>query len=207
MNGENNVLINEIRIKNDGYIDCKSNFYRAIDILNESIEYTFTKGTNMTIGEIDSGNWGISYLISMYKSINSKTLFLPLQALVNNRIMDLSELAKYACYMDESCPMFSSKKTIRKMVESGLIKSGISKSSADIRQLFQITDVRFDRTLNEVGNERFKAMAAIAYSSGKQVYCFPWLSKKRFDYYQQNMTDLLCILDSLNMMSIVPVGQ
>lgn len=200
-------MIKSIVIQNDGYIECKSNFYRTLDVLNQSSKYVFSSGVNKMVGEIDSGIWGISYLISMYHFIDQRLLFLPFQALVNDEIWDMNKLSKYTCYMDESYPLFNKRTTIRKMIDRRVSKSRISQSSEQICQLFKLTDARLDRSLKEVGNERFKAMAAIAYSYGKEVFCFPWLSRKRFDYYQQNLTDLLHILDSLNMIAIVPIGK
>ena len=66
---------------------------------------------------------------------------------------------------------------------------------------------RFERPLAGAGNEIFKAMAAIGYANDKKVFCFPWLSKKRFESYHENLTDLLRTLDDLGQISIVPVGM
>ena len=74
----------KIFIKNRGYIDCKSGFYSVSDILDEESEYCFNVGVNMLRGEIDSGAFGISYLISMYDSIDKETLFLPHIAVVDD---------------------------------------------------------------------------------------------------------------------------
>ncbi len=58
------MKILNITIKNEGYIHCKSAFYSSEDILSLT-EYIFTKGINMLNGDIDSGVWAISYLLSM----------------------------------------------------------------------------------------------------------------------------------------------
>ena len=162
-------------------------------------------------GEIDSSYWGISYLISMYpyfSSLEKKIVFLsPENVLVNNDTMSLIELSEYTCYMDGIYPLFSTKQTIRKLVSKGIKKYGMKKTPEDIRDMFHIHPERFERPLSGVGNERFKAMAAIGFSHGKQVFCFPWLSKMRFEYYHGNMTDLLSVLESLQKIVILPVGK
>ena len=61
------MKINNIIIQNNGYVYCKSCFYTCDDILPTDKAYTFGSGTNKLVGEIDSGNWAVSYLLSMYK--------------------------------------------------------------------------------------------------------------------------------------------
>ena len=58
----------------------------------------------------------------------------------------------------------------------------------------------------EVGNEIFKAMAAIGFSYKKEIFCFPWLSNRRFESYHENLTTLLQILEKLGKTVIIPVG-
>ena len=53
--------INKIQIRADGYIHCKSCFYSAFDVLSSDSGYTFSQGTNMLVGEIDSGGWLSSF--------------------------------------------------------------------------------------------------------------------------------------------------
>ena len=69
-----------------------------------------------------------------------------------------------------------------------------------------ISPDRFERKLSCVGNEVFKAMSAIGYSHGKQVFCFPWISKMRFDNFHRNITDLLEVLQNLKTIIVLPVG-
>ena len=52
-------------VTNDGYVHCKSRFYTSRDLLSERRTYNFHIGENMLRGEIDSGVWAVSYLLSM----------------------------------------------------------------------------------------------------------------------------------------------
>ncbi len=204
------MKIKNINLTNNGYIYCKSCFYSCQDGLREDITYQFSMGINKLVGEIDSGNWAVSYLISMYphfSSLEKGLVFLPHEALVNDEIWYLNKLSKYSCYLDKQYPLFNTKKTVRKLVSKGIKKYGMKKTPEDIRDMFHIHPERFERPLSGVGNERFKAMAAIGFSHGKQVFCFPWLSKMRFEYYHGNMTDLLSVLESLQKIVILPVGK
>ena len=72
--------------------------------------------------------------------------------------------------------------------------------------MFYIDSDRFERPLKNVGNEIFKAMAAIGFSYNKEVFCFPWLSNSRFESYHENLTTLLQVLEKSKKTVIIPIG-
>lgn len=201
------MIIQEIKIQNEGYVDCKSAFYTAKDILQSDKNYVFSNGKNLMTGEIDSGIWAVSYLLSMYKHRPKDfVLYEKTNVSVNGKTIALDEVAEYSCYMDSIYPLFSSRKTVRNIVAQGLKKNKSERTAEEIRELFELDSERFERPLTGAGNERFRAMAAIGYSHNKQIFCFPWLSKMRFDGYHDNLTWLLDKLETLNMIAIVPIG-
>lgn len=202
------MKIEQIKVLNDGYVHCQSCFYSSQDLLSADLNYCFNTGINRVSGEIDSGVWAVSYLLSMY-SCRPKdfVLFEKPEAIVNDAVMSLEDLSEYVCYMDKLYPLFSTRKSIRKLVMKGIHVNKLNCSPDDIRRLFFINSDRFERPLFSVGNEIFKAMAAIGYCYKKQVFCFPWLSQRRFEYYHGNMTGLLDILASLNKIVILPIGK
>ena len=84
------MKIESIKVVNNGYINCKSSYYTTCDVLDGNVTYNFTNGLNTLVGDIDSGIWAISYLLSMYKyDNNKKLLFLPQTVTVNNNTIDL----------------------------------------------------------------------------------------------------------------------
>ena len=202
------MKINKITVRNDGYIHCKSNFYSAHDCLNNSQNYIFNKGINKMYGEIDSGIWAMSYLLSMYNR-NSKDfiLFNNPEVCVNDKRMFIEDFLEYSCYMDTSYDLFSKSKSVRKLIEKGIRRSNLDYSPDDIRDLFCIKHVCFDNSLNASGNEIFKCMAAIAYSYGKQVFCFPWLSYMRYEGFHDNIKWLIKMLENLDRIVILPLGK
>lgn len=202
------MKIENIHVENEGYVYCKSNFYSCQDVLASYSNYSFSVGINKLTGDIDSGVWAMSYLISMYKDRTQDfVLFNQPKAIVNTFCISLDDLSKYSCYLDEIYHLFSSKDAVSKLVCRGLKKSNLNCTPNDIKNLFHIDDERFERSLVGVGNERFRAMAAIGFAYNKQVFCFPWLSKKRFNGYHVHMTDVLNILESLKKIVILPVGK
>ena len=203
------MKIKSIKFKNASYIYCKSKFYSAHVVMDGRREYEFCAGVNKLYGEIDSDIWGVSYLLSMYKNSKKRDMVILENShlIVNEKNMPLQEILKYSCYMDEEYSLFASKKTIRKLVEQGIKENRMTETADDVRSLFHIDEDRFERPISGVGNELFRVMAAIGYCNNKQIYCFPWLSKKRFEQYHKNITDVLEILESLDMIAIVPIGE
>ena len=200
--------VKRIKVKSCGYVHCRSCFYTAQDIIQQYSEYDFEVGINKLYGEIDSGVWAISYLLSMYKyKPKDFMLFSSTNIYVNETIMSLNDISQLSCYMDASHPIFSSKKSIRELVEKGISTSKLRCSSENIKTLFGIDNDRFERPLKETGNEIFKSMAAIGYSFDKELFCFPWLSEQRFDYYKNNITQVLNTLECLNRIVIFPIGK
>ena len=202
------MKIRNIEIYNNGYIFCKSIFYMAQDILKNS-KYNLKVGTNKLYGDIDSGNWAISYLLSMYKYCPQDfVLFEEPNVLINDtKKISLDDISKYSCYMDKTYPMFSTDTSVKELIEQGLENSKINFSVNDIKELFLLDNNRFERPLQCVGNEIFRAMAAIGFAYDKKIFCFPWLSHMRFESYHENMTVLLEILERLEKIVILPVGQ
>ena len=79
-------------------------------------------------------------------------------------------------------------------MERGLKRSGLSMRADDVKRLFDLDDMRFERPLRQNGNESYRAMAAIGYSFGREVFCFPWFSAKRSKYFQGHFSFLLEVL-------------
>jgi len=188
-------------------VRCKSSFYSAQDCLSNNSHYALTQGINKLVGEIDSGIWAISYLLSMYKHRPKDfALFEEPNVMVNNCIISLNELSGLVCYMDNIDPLFTDGNSIKKLIMRGLKRSKLNYSCEDIQKLFCIDSERFERPLTGVGNEIFKAMAAIGFSYKKEVFCFPWMSNNRFEYYHENLKVILEILENQEKVVIVPVG-
>ena len=201
------MIIERVNIRNYGYVSCKSAFYSAEDGLSECTQYNFSTGINRLVGEIDSGNWAVSYTMSMYKARPKDfILFEKPEAIVNNEPMSLGELCKFSCYMDESYPLFSSKHSIRNLITKGLRNSQVGFTVDELKNMFYLDDQRFERPLTQVGNEIFRSMAAIGVAFGKEIFCFPWLSSRRFHGYHNNLSGLLEILEDLKKIVIVPIG-
>lgn len=198
--------LNKIQFKNEGWVNCKGRFYSAMDILQPSV-YTFEKGVHIKKGEIDSGNWAVSYYLSMYgHRPKDFVLAEKSEILVNDIVCDMKNFSGYSCYMDRRIyPYFSKKTPLNKLIY-GNQKTNPGTSVKEVKELFQLTDARFNRSLTQMGNEGILGMAAVGYSMGKEVFCFPWMSAKRFDDNYGYLSFCFDMLEKLGKIVIVPVG-
>jgi hypothetical protein len=201
------MKISDISVKSEGTVFCKSRFYSARDSLSGRSRYSFSQGVNKLIGEIDSGNWAISYLLSMYKYRPKDFVLLDQpEVTVNNKHIFIAELSEFSCYMDRLYPLFSTADSVKTQIRRGLNQSKLSCSYDDIKNLFFLDNERVEQPLSGVGNEIFRSMAAIGFSYEKEIFCFPWFSNSRFEYYHKNLTSLLQILENLRKTVIIPIG-
>ena len=143
----------------------------------------------------------------MYDSVDKKSIFLPLEAKVDGINTKLSELAKQSCYMDVSYPLFSSNKSTISLIGRGLKKSKLPYTVNDIINMFDIQSKNHLRSIKQTGNEKIKIMAAVGFAFGKEIFCFPWMSQKRYDSFNMHMDVSLNILSKNNKIVILPIGN
>ena len=198
----------EIKITNmSAGIWCKSEFYQSYNSINIDT-LVLKNGMNTLTGEIDSGGWGVSYLLSMAdrdkKAALLCCLYDEMMIFIDGEQVTPSEVCKNACYMDRCYPLFSGKRTVRSIVKNALKKSGMPYTVEEIRQMFNISDFRFERPLRGVGNEKFRCMAAIGTAAGKEIFCFPWMSAFRLGYYQRQLLDPIDVLVKIGKTVVLP---
>ena len=92
--------MNKITICAEGWLACKSTFYSTLDIIKDS-QIELHIGANELRGEIDSGVFGISYLISMYNTLSKRETeaIAVKKLLVDESAALISELSDRAAYM------------------------------------------------------------------------------------------------------------
>lgn len=200
------MIIDDIKIQNDGYVYCKSQYYQCMDTLNESQVFEFKKGINILEGDIDSSNFAISYLISMYEKVDKRLLSMEHTAIVNGEKMSLRELSSYACYIDINNKDFKNK-TVKNLIKSGVKKSGVDFTVEQLIEMFCLTERRINLAPLKCGNERHRAMVAIGLAQGKDIFCFPWYSYKMYEYLKPSIDLIEERLTGLGKIMILPVGK
>ena len=87
--------IENIHVKADGSVHCRSRFYSAFDHLDGDANYIFTTGVNKLVGEIDGGNWAVSYYLSMHNyRPKDFVLFTKTEVSVNGKMIPLQNEAQ-----------------------------------------------------------------------------------------------------------------
>ncbi|MBP3300076.1 MAG: hypothetical protein J6M34_01065 [Clostridia bacterium] len=195
----------EYIISCDGLVKCHSAFFEAHDGF-QSEAYEFRKGRNILNGDIDSGAWAISYLLSMYHCRKKDFLLFEQPKILGESEEIMEEIMEKSCYMDPSFPLFSKRKSVRKLIEQGIKKSKSDFTSEGLKELFGLDDQRFERPLSQVGNERYQAMAAIGVAYGMEWFCFPWFSQKLVDYFQIRLKHTIKTLEQMGKVIIFPAN-
>jgi hypothetical protein len=201
--------INTISInRGEGFVYPKSIFYSSSGTLSNHNCLILKRGINKLIGEIDCGNWEMSYLLSMYKYRPDDFILSEIPTvLLDNKTVSLQKISKIACYMDESYHLFSSKKTVKELITHNLKLNNCEYNCAEILDCFKLDEQRVERPIIYTGNEHFRAMAAVGILYGKEIFCFPWLSNSRFLLYYRNITFCLEKLADYGKIIVLPVGQ
>lgn len=194
-------MLDSITIENfEGYFYCHS-YFGSYHLTCDRFSYKFEHGITILYGDIDCGGWGVSCGISQ----KQKDIVLSSEEIIaemNDTPCDLEKIYTHAWYMDQSF----GRKTVEKLVNQGLKKTNSNISAENIREIFQISSDRFQLPIQQVGNERFRCVAAIGYAFSKSIYCFPWISKKMVEYYGKNLIDVLEILEKLKQIVILPTN-
>ena len=193
--------------KFSGYFRCKSIFGEYHQTC-DNLSLQMNPGINYLLGDIDSGCWALSYALSFQKNNKKSIIFSGTPNIVFRNVpYSIEDLQKLVLYVDKQVMFFSKRKTVKKQIEENLRKNNfLQENSDEIRELFHISDFRYDKQISGVGNEIFKCLSAIGYSNEVSVFCFPWLSVKQIKYYGENLTSVLRTLSDLNKIVLFPTN-
>lgn len=152
-------------------------------------------------GGLGYGGWSLSWIIGGLLKPERGILKL------NNKNISIKELNAISwCvgFSGEENKFFKDKK-VRSIIESGLAKSGLSKTGKDIHDIFCLTEERLDRSFRSISGEKWRASLAIGYSLGRKIFCFPWFrSKFIFDYEKKWIYQILNYLKNDDCLIIFP---
>ena len=99
---------------------------------------------------------------------------------LNNREIHPSRLLEFTCFVYEDCYKqlyVKGEPTIRNCIESALELSGLPYTVEQIKEMFSLTDERFDRHMDFISGEKWLASAAIGFAAGKKIFVYPWLNE------------------------------
>lgn len=196
-----------LKIENfGGHFHCKSKYNTSFVTVNK-FNASFESGVTVLRGDIDSAGWALCYALNFAAD---KESFAEKDTAVylDGTPYTLEAFSQKAGYID-SCGRDSRKDdrvTVRQHVERALRENGLNFTVDDIKTAFQLTDSRFQSPLMENGNEALRAVAAIEFAKGKDVFCFPWFSVKMLCYYAEHIRAICNFLNQQGKIVLLPTS-
>lgn len=191
----------------EGYFNCYSEYGQYMSTCND-FSYDFKNGIYILQGDINSGGWAFSYAIS---SNDNKKIIINdhVELVFNGEKMNLDQIWSKSCYLSEkhtNCFVRNFQMSVKKIIEENIKEQKLDITIEEIRDMFFITPTRFDRKIYRTGNERFACRAAIGYSRGKEIFCFPWFSDVDMRYFYVHIVHLCNTLKKLGKIVILPTS-
>ena len=188
-------------------VDCKSDLYQSRESF---LKCSFKLSAGEVYGVISDfgyGSWGlVTCLAGRGNDGHSGTV------IIDGRPVTLLELSHYACVISEkNFPNVNTPDNLltpKECIEKALSISMQPFSTLDIKRLFKLTNERFERSLDKVSGEIWQISAAVNFSLGKDIFCFPWLNEfdiSRFEIFSE--TGVLDFLKKQGKIVLVPSSQ
>lgn len=188
-------------------VECQDSLHKSKESFLP-INYEFTKGNVYgLISDFGCGSWGVSTCLGGRCTPNYYG-----KVLLNNNEIKASHLAKYSCFVSEinfqEISSSNSVLTPKTCIENALVLSGQTFSVNEIKDIFCLSNGRFERTLTELSGEKWLVSLAVNFALGKDIFCYPWLNQldvERFKIaYEHN---IIRFLKKENKIIIVPSSQ
>lgn len=169
-------MINSVRLERfQDTVLCRSSLmYSKESFL--PVDYTFTRGNVYgLISDFGCGSWGVATAIcGRFSSQYTGTLW------IDDSLASADDLASHACVIAEqpfpSGGTEQSLGTPRSCIEQALAQSNVCYSAKDIKQIFCLSDDRYDRDMMLLSGEIWTVSMAINFAAGKDIFCYPWLN-------------------------------
>ncbi len=157
-------------------VTCKSSRYQSRESFLK-INYTFYSGNVYgIISDFGYGSWGVVTCLGGRFSEHYTG-----QIVINNGEILPINLAHHSAFVGEriidSINSFENLLTPKECIEKSLAISKLPFSIKEIKDMFGLSDERFERNLDQVGVEINRISIAINFALDKSVFCFPWLNE------------------------------
>ncbi|HML49338.1 MAG TPA: hypothetical protein PKE04_21580, partial [Clostridia bacterium] len=155
--------------------ECRSILHSSKEAFTE-ISYLFCGGNVYgLISDFGCGSWGLATCLGGRCDDPRGTVQ------VNHEEADCKALLDASCFVSEKRIRGVNDRdpslTVRECIERALASSKLSYTCQEIKELFHLSDGRFDRSLEYVSGEIWTLSAAIGFAANKEIYCFPWLNE------------------------------
>lgn len=201
------VLEKVITLQNvTGGFDCGLENYGTMRDTIGHFNYQLRSGVYVIEGECGTGGWALSTVLAGKNKLTQGEI------IINNQNVSNNLLKTYSCYVGEDAGL---KKflglismSVAEQIEYG-ITNGLSFENdvEDIKKNFGLSNERFNRKINQVSGERWRASMAIGYAMGKFIYCFPWMNSKFIIHLDDCLKKCMPYLLEINAIIIIPTTK
>ena len=188
-------------------VECDSmNFHSRESFL--PINYEFKPGNVYgLISDFGCGSWGLSTCIGGRFTTNHSG-----KILLNKNEITSDELKKYGCFVcEKNYEILNIKDNFsspRECIEKALSFTMQPYSSKQIKEMFSLSNERFERPLSYASGEIWLISIAINFALGKQIFCYPWLNEIDIGRFQiANTHNIIRLLKDTGKIVIIPSSQ
>lgn len=147
------------------------------------ITYQFLSGNVYgLISDFGRGSWGLTTCLGgKCETVIKGTVA------VDRQTVNCNELRRYTCFVGERMINdidpeqigLSASKCIKRALEISKLPFTVDQ----IKEMFELSDERFDRDLNMVSGEIYRISIAIGFAFNKDIFCYPWMNTHDLSRY------------------------
>ena len=154
--------------------NCQSQIYSSKESFLPMTYQFFGANIYGLISDFGCGSWAMATCLGGRCDPIEGDIFL------NDKKISDNELLKYSCFVGENTfdeinskdDLLSAKACIEKALEI----SKLPYSVQEIKNLFGLSDERFERDLNYVSGEIWRISIAVGFALNREIFCYPWLN-------------------------------
>ncbi len=201
-------MIDSIELVNfQDLVECQSLAYQSKESFLQ-ITYTFKKGNVYgLISDFGCGSWGLSTCLG-----GRCSPYYTGKILLNRVEVSAAKLLEHSCFItDRIFPGINTAKdflTPKECIEIALSLSSQPYSVQQIKELFCLSDERFERSMDSVSGEIWLISMAVNFALGKEIFCYPWLNMIDINRFETaNELGIIDLLKSTGKIVLVPSSQ
>lgn len=165
------LVVNEFQ----DLVHCKSENQQSIETFLK-INYEFKKGNIYGFcSDFRCGSWGLATALGGRCSQNYIG-----NIKLNNQKIQGEELKTYSCFISENkydnISTEENTLTVKTCIEKALQLSSQRYTVSEIKDIFSLSDGRFERPIEYVSGEIWNISMAVNFAMGKEIFCFPWMN-------------------------------
>lgn len=154
--------------------ECFSQIYSSKESFSPITYQFFSSHIYGLISDFGRGSWALATCLGGRGEAVNGNIYL------NNEKINCSELQRYSCFVGENIfDGVNSKDNLlsaKICIEKALNISKLPYSVQEIKNLFRLSDERFERDLHYVSGEIWRISIAVGFALNREIFCYPWLN-------------------------------